>query len=215
MSKPTYQLPLRRYSNCRCGRPKDKRAKQCRACKDKEPEKKRCPKCGRERPIGEFQTRTKGGEGRIKTVTRRSRCHQCENAAGRECTAARTPEQRAERRRNKRLYDRAHPQKVLRWGLRSNWRQKGFDPDVVEAFLAAQPKCCAICGAKSGNTKNHRLSIDHDHDTNKLRALLCGNCNRGLGFFAESIPLLEAAIAYLRRHKIVRIPIRTATGERL
>lgn len=52
-------------------------------------------------------------------------------------------------------------------------------------------KHCAICKS----TK--RLHIDHCHNTNKFRALLCSKCNTGLGMFDENIDKLFKAILYL------------------
>lgn len=59
---------------------------------------------------------------------------------------------------------------------------------------------CAICGCgPNGNGKQYgRLSIDHDHDTNEIRGLLCSTCNSGLGMFKDDPYLLELAADYLR-----------------
>lgn len=45
-------------------------------------------------------------------------------------------------------------------------------------MLLEQNGGCKICGR---HPKKYRLSIDHDHKTNKVRGLLCVSCNRALG----------------------------------
>lgn len=42
--------------------------------------------------------------------------------------------------------------------------------------------------------------MDHDHLSGLVRGLLCAQCNRGLGFFRDSVWLLERAIGYLTMH---------------
>lgn len=61
-----------------------------------------------------------------------------------------------------------------------------------------QNNCCAIC--KKQPTKQ-RLHLDHDHSTGFVRALLCSNCNVGLGNFKDSVTHLFKAIKYLRSYK--------------
>jgi len=52
---------------------------------------------------------------------------------------------------------------------------------------------CAICR----NTLD-RPHVDHDHETGKVRGILCPNCNVGLGHFASDPVRLRRAIAYVR-----------------
>jgi hypothetical protein len=52
--------------------------------------------------------------------------------------------------------------------------------------------CCQICGGYQ------RLSIDHDHNTGKVRGLLCSPCNIGLGGFKDNPHSLTKAIEYLK-----------------
>lgn len=63
----------------------------------------------------------------------------------------------------------------------------------------AQQKVCAICGVElsTGDSNTH---LDHCHKTGKIRAFLCGNCNRGIGSFHDEIWKLEQAIKYLNSH---------------
>ena len=64
-----------------------------------------------------------------------------------------------------------------------------------ELFILQEGKCL-ICGTHQSEL-DRALCVDHDHTTNKIRGLLCGNCNSGLGFFKENINLLLRAINYL------------------
>ena len=50
---------------------------------------------------------------------------------------------------------------------------------------------CVICGSAE------TLVVDHDHQTNAVRGLLCNHCNRGLGHFRDDPMLLEFAAQYL------------------
>lgn len=63
------------------------------------------------------------------------------------------------------------------------------------ALYDAQDGCCAIC--KREITKE-KCRIDHDHDTGKVRGLLCVSCNTGLGLFQDSPDVLSSAAGYLR-----------------
>lgn len=78
-----------------------------------------------------------------------------------------------------------------------------------KAALIAQEGKCAICGASFNDLDDARtnpkspasICVDHDHETGKLRALLCIACNTGLGHFYDSPERLEKAALYLRYHK--------------
>ena len=52
---------------------------------------------------------------------------------------------------------------------------------------------CDICARIPAG----RLHIDHNHATGKIRGLLCGTCNRGIGSLGDSVELLKAALRYL------------------
>jgi hypothetical protein len=48
------------------------------------------------------------------------------------------------------------------------------------------------------NGYGKRLAVDHCHDSNRVRGILCGNCNRGIGAFDHDPSRLAAAAEYLK-----------------
>lgn len=59
---------------------------------------------------------------------------------------------------------------------------------------------CKIC-EKPPCDRWKRLHVDHDHQTGRIRGLLCHNCNTALGNFRDNVALLQKAIAYLQNKK--------------
>lgn len=76
--------------------------------------------------------------------------------------------------------------------LQVRLKRRDLTRDQYEALLASQGGACAIC--KRGDRP---LDIDHAHDSGEVRGLLCGPCNRGIGFLDDDAELMRAAIAYL------------------
>lgn len=60
---------------------------------------------------------------------------------------------------------------------------------------------CAICKKKliKKTRRKNTACIDHDHNSNKIRGILCEKCNVVLGGFQDSIDLLKSAIKYLQK----------------
>ena len=75
----------------------------------------------------------------------------------------------------------------------------GIDSEEYDTILHSQHGVCAIC-KKPETHKLHgkiaMLSVDHNHDTGKIRGLLCNTCNRALGLFRDDVKLLKAAAIY-------------------
>lgn len=76
-------------------------------------------------------------------------------------------------------------------------RKFGMTPEDYEAMLERQNGCCAICRTDEpgGRGKWH---IDHCHETNEVRGLLCQSCNMGIGQLKDDVNLLQKAIGYLK-----------------
>lgn len=70
--------------------------------------------------------------------------------------------------------------------LRRLERAYGLSERQYNEMLLVQNYRCAICGNEETTHTagvKRRLSVDHDHTTGAIRALLCGKCNRKLGEF--------------------------------
>ena len=85
-------------------------------------------------------------------------------------------------------------------------RRYGLASGRYDQMLRDQSGVCAICGEPE--TEKHKgavkpLSVDHDHDTNQVRGLLCTKCNRGISMFRDNPFLMEAAAEYLRKGAVV------------
>ncbi len=81
-----------------------------------------------------------------------------------------------------------------RW--RTIKRKYGITEADFRAMEQAQGGACAICRT----LPEDGLYVDHDHQTGKVRGLLCFQCNSGIGSLRDDIERLQRAIAYLRRH---------------
>ena len=64
--------------------------------------------------------------------------------------------------------------------------------ELVEKFPV-----CASCHEDFGS---YGPTVDHSHETGAIRALLCTDCNSGLGRFKDNRERLVLAIAYLDKY---------------
>ena len=140
---------------------------------------RRCPRCQIRKPFTEFSFSKRDG---LQTY-----CRDCKS------------EMSAIAYRKKPRSERYNPKKWRDGFLR---RAYGLTPERVDEIRAEQNNKCAICATEfSYERKARGPHIDHDHATGNLRALLCGNCNSGIGMFKDDPDLLYAASEYLSIHK--------------
>jgi hypothetical protein len=81
--------------------------------------------------------------------------------------------------------------------LRKNNQLKkdfGITLEIYKEMFDKQNGRCAIC-----ENEFKILCIDHDHITDKIRGLLCNQCNLVLGNAKDNIFILENSINYLKR----------------
>lgn len=112
-----------------------------------------------------------------------------------------TPEEKRERRNKiKHKVYKYGPEHSREWSLRSKYGLTSYDVSLMEEDQAYS---CFICGYRMPeNAKgNTRLCVDHCHNTNRVRKLLCHNCNKGLGNLQDSWIILQRAADYLKEYQ--------------
>lgn len=100
----------------------------------------------------------------------------------------------SERRRR----DRLGPRYMKNYNLVAKY---GLTLDEYERRVAERGGRCDICKEVPTGKRHHSvLHIDHSHETNTTRGLLCGRCNTAIGLLREDQDLFVAAVAYLRSY---------------
>lgn len=91
-----------------------------------------------------------------------------------------------------RKWKESNPERVKE--IQRNWKRRkkyGMSAEEYEILCKSQNYRCAIC--RGGGV----LAVDHCHASGKYRGLLCLGCNKGLGFFQDSLEFLKKAVEYL------------------
>ncbi len=89
-----------------------------------------------------------------------------------------------------------HTEKYRLGHKNTQLKQKyGIDINYYNLMFTQQNGCCAIC--KEHQTSVGTLCVDHCHETDIIRGLLCNTCNSALGKFKDNIEILHNAINYL------------------
>jgi hypothetical protein len=131
-----------------------------------------CMTCGEEKLATEFYIRDK------KTGRRHSACKECDKA-------------RVKARHQ------ANPERTRNNDLKRNY---GITLQEHQEMYENQSGRCAIC-KKEGDGKWKKLCVDHNHETGKVRQLLCRRCNMILGQAYDDASLFSEMILYLNRHE--------------
>ena len=134
-------------------------------------EEKICTKCGISKPISEFY------KDKQKPTGYRPDCKSCNK---------------------KQCANWAKNNKERHYGYDIK-RKYGINLAQYKQLLESQKNRCAICGKHEYEFKT-RFHVDHSHQTGEVRALLCVNCNHGVGAFFEDTKLLQKALNYIKKH---------------
>jgi hypothetical protein len=136
---------------------------------------KTCTKCNITKELSEFNKSING------KFQKRGDCKICQSKYA--------------RIRNKITYD---SQVKWKWNMKSTFN---LTVDDYNNLFTKQKGCCAIC-KKHQSEFRKRLAIDHDHETDIIRGLLCSSCNTALGLLKDDVEILESAINYLNKQRV-------------
>lgn len=81
---------------------------------------------------------------------------------------------------------------------RKGLRKYNLTLERYNELLAAQDNKCAICGFNK-QIGDRNLGVDHDHETGRVRGLLCHSCNVGIGHLGDGAEGVARALTYLQR----------------
>ena len=91
------------------------------------------------------------------------------------------------------------------WVFDDNYLRKsyGIGKDDYDKMYIDQKGVCLLCNEEGfsmhKNSKDSvKLVVDHDHNTGRVRGLLCHNCNRGLGLFKDDVVRITKVLEYLK-----------------
>lgn len=91
------------------------------------------------------------------------------------------------------------------------FKKFGLSPEGYLAMLEKQQGLCAVCGkpetakSRSAGRATKALAVDHDHETGKIRGLLCQRCNTALGLLREDEGIVQSLLAYLRLSQSITV----------
>lgn len=156
-----------------------------------------CNKCNEEKELSKFPFE------KSKNAYR-GNCKTCENKRRYERRKKNPNYLKKESLRNQ-IYRKSNPEKMeqRKQIYRGEYKRikyiekkYGLSPEEYFQMKTTYGGLCAICKIEEGTC------VDHCHTTNKVRGLLCSQCNIGLGGFKDNIDFMEEGIRYLRLHSI-------------
>ena|SRR5215469_12413858 len=152
-----------------------------RAMADASLQQKTCSACGNSKPIDAFSLSPLYADGR------RGQCIECRRRYNRQWN--RTDAGRAAARRC--MTPKKRRAKKL-------WHKYKITEIEFDQMLERQNGKCAICETTAPGGKHDRFVVDHCHDRQKIRGLLCFRCNTVLGQIGDDSVGIMKFVRYLR-----------------
>jgi hypothetical protein len=95
-------------------------------------------------------------------------------------------------------WNRKNPDK---YQVNSIARVYNVDRESAQELYTRSKQTCDSCGeAWTESYKWARFCIDHDHNTGKVRGILCNGCNAALGYLNENSDKIQKLLDYNERH---------------
>ena len=149
---------------------------------------KQCSQCGETKPA----TVQHFGYSKKYKGNLRGQCRVCRRENGKK----RDPQKRHEEFRKIYYKDLSLSRNK---GRASHFKKKyGLTVKAYENMFIEQQFKCAICGIHQSDTR--KFHVDHNHETGKVRKLLCPSCNWMIGNCRENTEILSAGIKYLEEN---------------
>lgn len=74
----------------------------------------------------------------------------------------------------------------------------GLSKEEYLEILVDQNNSCKLCMKPFGKVLTTKLHVDHCHETNKIRGILCMPCNVALGMLGDNEEGLTRALSYVK-----------------
>lgn len=145
---------------------------------------KKCYSCKITKPLADFYRRKRNKDGRD------GRCKVCAEAYQLQYRKTEAGKSSRKRERSKRRNDGGIS------NLRHRARNYGLTADEIKEIYTNQNECCDICEAPISLDK---IQVDHNHDTGRLRGLLCQSCNIKIIGMDDKV-FLQKALDYLEEY---------------
>ena len=160
--------------------------------------KKKCSKCGEVKPLESYHNSICTKDGRYAMC---KPCVLAKNNAWRnankgkvaECKRQYMMRNRDAIREHRKAYMAAHKVEAAEYRRRWNLAKRyGITLEQYADIWNRQGGLCGVC------RKTHRkMVVDHDHDTGKVRGILCHPCNVCLGGLGDNLDGVMRVVRYL------------------
>lgn len=167
---------------------------------------KLCRGCGQSKPLTAYSF-----DKRNKRYI--SQCKPCRSLISRDYVRKNPEKVRISHAKTRKKNPEVYRRKAIKWVAQNREKARAINRlsarkrllrslnmtiDDLKLACERQNGACAICEIKIDLNGGKHIHIDHCHETNRFRGILCIGCNTSLGKFGDSPERLDRAAAYLR-----------------